>query len=281
MYQFWIPYSSLLSCGNAVKVSNRSENFSVCAGLGCVSQMELAHKSEASKNIPQNIVDLNVGGIRFTTTVSTLTSRGENFFTGLLSGKYGSSKDERCGRDRIIQFVANQNYSGAYFIDRNGRYFEFILDFLRTGIVLVPSEIPLEGVLASLRLLIILTFFFSLIGSSRSQLLLRRHRIWFVWAIWGGSDSYFMLLFSLIITTFFSLQGLYSTVMKPGDSSAKGSLVMIEHTDDISVVAITGLIDKLYIEQVIERVFSIWERNMLRIMLRCDRFVLFAAERSS
>lgn len=43
--------------------------------------------------------------------------------------------------------------------------------------------------------------------------------------------------------------------MKPGEASAKGSLVMIEHTDDISVVAITGLVDKLYIEQVWETLF--------------------------
>lgn len=63
------------------------------------------------------IVRLNIGGVRYCTTACTLVSRGESFFTGLLSGKMGISRDN----------------DGCIFIDRNGRFFEPLLDFLRTG----------------------------------------------------------------------------------------------------------------------------------------------------
>lgn len=36
--------------------------------------------------------------------------------------------------------------AGEYFIDRNGRYFECILDFYRCGQVYVPSSIPLSAI---------------------------------------------------------------------------------------------------------------------------------------
>eukprot|EP01112_Ceratiomyxa_fruticulosa_P017831 TRINITY_DN5625_c0_g1_i1.p1 TRINITY_DN5625_c0_g1~~TRINITY_DN5625_c0_g1_i1.p1 ORF type:complete len:160 (-),score=10.66 TRINITY_DN5625_c0_g1_i1:59-538(-) len=71
------------------------------------------------------IVKLNVGGVLFTTTSSTLTSHGENFFSGLLSGRFGDLKDE----------------NGAFFIDRNGEYFSHILEFLRTSELTVPQGV--------------------------------------------------------------------------------------------------------------------------------------------
>lgn len=63
------------------------------------------------------IVKLNIGGVKYTTTKSTLCKTGENFFSGLFSGKLTALKDEE----------------GCIFIDRNGAYFAPILDFLRTG----------------------------------------------------------------------------------------------------------------------------------------------------
>lgn len=71
-----------------------------------------------------NLVKLNIGGRIFCTTKSTLSSKGENFFTSLLSGRFSSQKDE----------------TGAYFIDRNGDYFAPLLDFLRTGDLLLPTN---------------------------------------------------------------------------------------------------------------------------------------------
>jgi len=87
--------------------------------------------NENNTNNNTGIVRLNIGGHIFVTTKSTLLSRGENFFTPLLNGKLNSHKDE----------------TGAYFIDRNGNYFEPILDFLRHGDLMIPNDLNLSLVL--------------------------------------------------------------------------------------------------------------------------------------
>jgi hypothetical protein len=72
-----------------------------------------------------SIVGLNIGGHIFHTTKSTLCPNGtSNFFSGLLSGNIPSTKDAK----------------GNYFIDRDGQYFVPILEFLRTGEVVVPPQ---------------------------------------------------------------------------------------------------------------------------------------------
>jgi hypothetical protein len=63
------------------------------------------------------IIKLNVGGKRFTTTLTTLTSDKDSMLAAMFSGRYSLEKDEE----------------GYHFIDRNGEYFSFILDYLRTG----------------------------------------------------------------------------------------------------------------------------------------------------
>ena len=65
-----------------------------------------------------DIVHLNVGGQRFSTSKRTLLSvQGEEtFFTSLLSGRISSNEDE----------------NGAIFIDRDPTLFRLILNYLRT-----------------------------------------------------------------------------------------------------------------------------------------------------
>ena len=63
-----------------------------------------------------DIVQLNVGGRRFTTSKQTLTWIPESFFVSLLSGRIPSTRDE----------------VGAIFIDRDPDLFEIILHFMRT-----------------------------------------------------------------------------------------------------------------------------------------------------
>lgn len=71
------------------------------------------------------IVGLNIGGYIYKTTKATLCPNGsDNFFSGLLSGKFPSTKDEQ----------------GNYFIDRDGQYFKVILEFLRTGDFVIPAH---------------------------------------------------------------------------------------------------------------------------------------------
>jgi len=48
------------------------------------------------------IICLNVGGTMFSTTRATLTDKGDNYFTSLLSGRFKTSKDKE----------------GVFFIDR-------------------------------------------------------------------------------------------------------------------------------------------------------------------
>jgi len=81
---------------------------------------------------PAPIIKLNIGGFRYLTTEATLNSKGDNFFTGLLNNKIPSIRDE----------------DGYYFVDRNGKYFEPILDYLRSGEFFIPEGMRKEKVLA-------------------------------------------------------------------------------------------------------------------------------------
>lgn len=61
------------------------------------------------------IINLNVGGTKFSTSRQTLTQVQDTFFTGLLSGRIQTFKDE----------------DGAIFIDRDPQLFRLILNYLR------------------------------------------------------------------------------------------------------------------------------------------------------
>jgi hypothetical protein len=63
-----------------------------------------------------DIVNLNVGGTRFSTSRQTLCSVQDSFFSSLLSGRIPSCRDEH----------------GHIFIDRDPKHFSLILNFLRT-----------------------------------------------------------------------------------------------------------------------------------------------------
>ncbi|GFR62246.1 BTB/POZ domain-containing protein KCTD3 [Elysia marginata] len=84
----------------------------------------------ADGGLSSEIVHLNVGGTRFSTSRQTLTWNPNTFFTSLLNGRISSNKDE----------------NGAIFIDRDPKIFSVILNFLRT------KEIQLRNVdLSALR----------------------------------------------------------------------------------------------------------------------------------
>ncbi|XP_076259871.1 BTB/POZ domain-containing protein KCTD3 [Rhynchophorus ferrugineus] len=71
-----------------------------------------------------DILHLNVGGKRFSTSKQTLTLIPDTFFTALLNGRISSLRDEK----------------GYIFIDRDPEVFSVILNYLRT------KEIDLKGV---------------------------------------------------------------------------------------------------------------------------------------
>ncbi|XP_031218592.1 potassium channel regulatory protein isoform X1 [Mastomys coucha] len=72
----------------------------------------------------QDLVTLNVGGKIFTTRLSTLKQFPASRLAGMLDG-----------RDQEFKTV-----DGQIFVDRDGALFSFILDFLRTHELLLPSD---------------------------------------------------------------------------------------------------------------------------------------------
>ena len=69
-------------------------------------------------------ITLNVGGQYFTTTLQTLTKDKGSMLHAMFSGRYDSKPAE----------------DGSYFIDRDGTHFRYILNYLRTGRLLLPKD---------------------------------------------------------------------------------------------------------------------------------------------
>ena len=69
-----------------------------------------------------SIVKLNVGGHYFTTSLQTLTKDPNSMLAVMFSGKFEMKPSE----------------DGAFFIDRDGTHFRFILNYLRTGKLTLP-----------------------------------------------------------------------------------------------------------------------------------------------
>ena len=81
---------------------------------------------------PNSVVKLNVGGTIFQTTQGTLLSDQNSMLAKMFS-------TEKNGR-----IPANQDDSGAYFIDGCPKYFGIILNFLRRGVVEKGANVDLK-----------------------------------------------------------------------------------------------------------------------------------------
>ena len=68
-------------------------------------------------------VKLNVGGQHFTTSVQTLKKDPNSMLAAMFSGKFEMKPSE----------------NGSFFIDRDGTYFRFILNYLRNGELILPE----------------------------------------------------------------------------------------------------------------------------------------------
>eukprot|EP00959_Pyramimonas_sp_CCMP1952_P349504 7323105-Pyramimonas_sp.AAC.2 len=80
------------------------------------------------------VLELNVGGVVYSTTEGTLCSAGSSFFTSLLGDDFDSAKSTRDSENRI-------------FIDRDGALFKPILTWLRTHELEVEPPITLHAIL--------------------------------------------------------------------------------------------------------------------------------------
>ena len=68
-------------------------------------------------------INLNVGGHVFKTSVQTLTKDPNSMLAAMFSGKFDMKPSE----------------DGSFFIDRDGTHFRFILNYLRTGKLILPE----------------------------------------------------------------------------------------------------------------------------------------------
>lgn len=85
---------------------------------------ESSEQTSVQTTLRQNdIVVLDVGGHRFTTTLSTLTKFRDTFFGALFGGQYEVPRQA----------------DGSVFIDRDGTHFRSILNFMRCGTMVWPA----------------------------------------------------------------------------------------------------------------------------------------------
>ena len=68
-------------------------------------------------------VNLNIGGQHFTTSIQTLTKDPDSMLAAMFSGRFELKPCE----------------DGAFFIDRDGTHFRYILNYLRTGKLNLPE----------------------------------------------------------------------------------------------------------------------------------------------
>ena len=81
---------------------------------------------EVMSNQPRyfpSIGKLNVGGQHFTTSLQTLTRDPNSMLAAMFSGRHELETTE----------------DGSFFIDRDGTYFRFILNYLRNGELILPE----------------------------------------------------------------------------------------------------------------------------------------------
>jgi hypothetical protein len=71
------------------------------------------------------VVELNVGGVFYTTALSTLTREPDSLLAHIFSGKTSSPP---------------QDAKGKYFLDRDGVLFRYVLDFLRNQALVLPES---------------------------------------------------------------------------------------------------------------------------------------------
>ena len=94
--------------------------------------LDLRQEKEAFESVAKKLdhvhfastIKLNVGGQYFTTSLQTLTKDKGSMLHAMFSGRFDTKPAE----------------DGSYFIDRDGTHFRYILNYLRTGYLLVPDD---------------------------------------------------------------------------------------------------------------------------------------------
>ncbi|EGC31407.1 hypothetical protein DICPUDRAFT_156766 [Dictyostelium purpureum] len=86
------------------------------------------HTSSSDGNCNKKIIKLNIGGTIYYTTLTTLLSDSNSMFSLMFSGRFNIEREEE---------------DGSIFIDRDGKYFHYILNWLRSHFIPFISD-PVE-----------------------------------------------------------------------------------------------------------------------------------------
>jgi hypothetical protein len=92
-------------------------------------------QQEAQQEAQQGRVVLDIGGYRYTTSVQNLRRLPGTFFDAYFSGRYTMDRSE----------------DGSIFIDRDGKHFGQVLEYLRDGVVSVSEQDASELDVSELR----------------------------------------------------------------------------------------------------------------------------------
>ena len=82
-----------------------------------VSAETIAAIRQSGQESASSRVTLNVGGVRYETTIATLRSVPGNLLEAMFNEQHGIKPDE----------------DGAYFLDRDGSHFKYVLEYMRDG----------------------------------------------------------------------------------------------------------------------------------------------------
>eukprot|EP00011_Vannellida_sp_DIVA3-517-6-12_P011486 CAMPEP_0114620858 /NCGR_PEP_ID=MMETSP0168-20121206/8938_1 /TAXON_ID=95228 ORGANISM="Vannella sp., Strain DIVA3 517/6/12" /NCGR_SAMPLE_ID=MMETSP0168 /ASSEMBLY_ACC=CAM_ASM_000044 /LENGTH=347 /DNA_ID=CAMNT_0001832055 /DNA_START=68 /DNA_END=1109 /DNA_ORIENTATION=- len=107
---------------------------------------------------PNRVVELNIGGTLYSTTVATLLNQRHtesvrggaklNFFAKLLA-KEAAAREEDSGDEESAAPATGaavlRDSAGRLFVDREGKYFAPILEYLRTGVLTVPRDMAIDA----------------------------------------------------------------------------------------------------------------------------------------
>jgi len=85
------------------------------------------------------IIELNVGGIHYVTTSATFTRYNDSRLPELLVPPGDVIKSGRDVSDGTAPLVVGTDAGGRRFVDRDGELFRYILDYARTGTVILPD----------------------------------------------------------------------------------------------------------------------------------------------
>ncbi|CAD5112514.1 DgyrCDS1727 [Dimorphilus gyrociliatus] len=111
-----------------------------------IVEVEINNKEDKLSNLQETTkadndwITLNVGGVKFMTTRTTLASREPESMFGCMFQ-----------HDRPFTWKSTTDDSNAFLIDRSPKYFEPILNYLRHGQLIFDDGLSIEGVLEEAR----------------------------------------------------------------------------------------------------------------------------------